>query len=82
MNRADLIVAGVVMLVTAASWSASIAYDTGQREADSFTAGQQWAKQHQAGIADCDSEVLRISGPKIIGGAWLDGCLVGLVAAR
>jgi len=80
MDRRDVAVIGVVALVTAASWTASIAYDAGQLEADSYAAGQRWAQQRWAppnnpDPAVCEAEMLRIAGPKVVGGPWLAGCL-------
>lgn len=80
MDRRDVAVIGVVALVTAASWTASIAYDAGQREAGSYSAGQRWAGQrwaqhNQPDPAACEAEMLRIAGPEVIGGSWLAGCL-------
>lgn len=74
MDRRDVAIVGVVALVTAASWSASIAYDTGQREAESYAEGQRWAQRTQATSAECETEMYRITGPEIIGGSWLQGC--------
>lgn len=74
MDRRDVAVVGVVALVTAASWSAAIAYDAGQREVQSYAEGQRWAQRTQATPAECEAEMYRITGPEIIGGSWLQGC--------
>ena len=75
MDRRDVMVVGVVALVTAASWAASIAYDAGQREADSYAAGQRWAQRNHPDPVACEAEMLRIAGPEVIGGPWMKGCL-------
>jgi hypothetical protein len=78
MERREVAVIGVVALVTAASWSASIAYDAGQREADSYAAGQRWAHGNQPDPAACEAEMLQIAGPEVIGGPWLAGCITSV----
>lgn len=75
MDRRDVAIVGVVALVTAASWSASIVYDTGRREVTSYSEGRRWAQLHEPTPADCEAEMLRIYGPDIIGAAWMAGCL-------
>jgi hypothetical protein len=78
VRRGDVLIAGVIALVTAASWSASLAYDAGQREAGSYAEGQRWAQRAEPTADECRRERLRVSGPEIIGGAWLDGCLTAV----
>lgn len=77
MVRRDVAIVGVVALVTAASWTASIVYDAQQREVDSYAAGQRWAQRSEPepDPVACEAEMLRIAGPRIIGGSWLAGCL-------
>lgn len=76
----DVAIVGVVALLTAASWTASLVYDAGQREADSYAAGQRWAQDLRAqgnepDRVTCEAEMLRIAGPKVIGDSWQAGCL-------
>lgn len=78
MDRRDAAIIGVVALVTAASWTASIAYDAEQREIDSYSAGQRWAQRHQPDPVDCEAEMLRIAGPEVVGGSWMAGCLASV----
>jgi hypothetical protein len=75
VDRRELVIAGIAVLVTVASWSAAIAYDAGQREADSRAQGRLWAQANQPTAAECEQEMFRINGPKINGVSWLDGCL-------
>jgi len=77
MARRDVVIAGIAVLVTVASWSAAIVYDAGQLEIDSYVEGQRWAEHHQPAALECEIEMFRISGPKLNGDAWLDGCLGG-----
>lgn len=75
MDRRDLLIGGVIVLVTAASWAASIAYDAGQLEVDSYAEGQRWAQENQPSVAECDAQMFRVMGPKVNGSAWMEGCL-------
>lgn len=75
MDRRDVAIVGVVALVTAACWTSSIGYDTGGREAESYSAGQRWAQLHEPSPAECEAEILRIAGPEVIGVVWMAGCL-------
>ena len=70
-----MVVAGTAAVVTVASWLAAITYDAGQLEVDSFVAGQRWAQLTMPSATECEIEMFRISGPKVNGMAWLDGCL-------
>jgi hypothetical protein len=82
LDRRDLVIAGIAGLVTVASWGAAIGYDAGQREADSYLEGQRWAERTAPTAAECENEMFRISGPQVIGGAWLDGCLASPATIR
>lgn len=81
VDRCDVVVAGVIAVVSVASWALAIDYDAGQLETDSFAAGRHWAQLHKPGFLECETEVFRISGPEVSGRTWLDGCRaeVGLV---
>jgi hypothetical protein len=82
VDRRDVVIAGIAALVTVAGWAAAISYDAGQREADSHSQGQLWAQINQPTAAECENEMLRISGPKVTGVPWLDGCLSGADISR
>jgi hypothetical protein len=75
MERRDLLIGGVVLFVTAASWAASLAYDAGQREVASYNAGQEWAQDNQPSYAECEEQMFRVMGPKVNGNSWLQGCV-------
>lgn len=75
MERRDLVIGAVVLGVTAACWGASIAYDAGQRQADSYVEGQEWAELNQPSYTECETQMFRIMGPKVNGSSWLEGCM-------
>lgn len=75
MERRDLLIGGVILLVTGASWAASIHYDAGRLEVDSYAEGQRWAQENQPSYTECEEQMFRVMGPKVNGSSWLDGCL-------
>ncbi len=74
MKQRDLLIGGVIAVVTGLSWSVSLAHDNSQISANSYQAGREWAQRTSARPADCELAVLGRTGPELDTMAWRRGC--------
>ncbi|MPZ66305.1 MAG: hypothetical protein GEU83_12605 [Pseudonocardiaceae bacterium] len=77
MKRGDVMIVVVIAVVTASSWSTSIARDADRISAESFAAGREWAQQTAADPDSCHLEVAARTGPELDSQAWRQGCVAG-----
>lgn len=74
MKQRDLLIGGVIAVVTGLSWSVSLAHDNAQISTNSYDAGREWAQRTSASPDDCELAVLGRTGPELDTTAWLQGC--------
>ncbi len=75
MKRGDVMIVVAIAVVTASSWSASIARDDDRISAESFAAGREWAQTTAPDPDSCHLAVAARTGPELDSQAWREGCL-------